>query len=265
MLPKLPPHEDFLKFAEELADVSRKMLLAESKISPKISIKPDYSYVTNADKAVETKLREMIEETYPTHGILGEEFDNINVDAEFVWVLDPIDGTAPFIAGIPVYGTLIALAWKGKPYIGVMDHPATSDRWTGVAGLFAKLNGEPVNVKACEGLNTAFVTCSSPDFMTEAEQASFAEIRKIVPYVQYGGSCYAYGVLASGRTDLAIDCGLESFDVFASAAVIQGAGGFMTDWNGNNIDINWSGQIIAAGDNDCLAAAIHILNSARAR
>lgn len=256
---KLPPHKDFLDFAEKLADVSRIMLLAAAKVTPELSIKSDNSYVTTADKAVELKLREMIGEAFPTHGILGEEFDNINVDSEFVWVLDPIDGTAPFIAGIPVYGTLIALACNGKPFIGVMDHPATSERWTGVAGKFAKLNGNPVSVKSCEGLNTAFVTCSNPDFMTKAEQVSFAEIRKVVPYVQYGGSCYAYGVLASGRTDIAIDSGLESFDVFASAAVIQGAGGYLTDWSGNEIDLQTSGQFIAAGDKNCLNAAIRIL------
>lgn len=261
MPPKLPPYEDYLEFAEKLADVSRKMLLDAEKVTREFSIKSDNSYVTTADKAIESKLREMIGEAFPAHGILGEEFDNTNIDAEFVWVLDPIDGTAPFIAGIPVYGTLIALAWNGKPFIGVMDHPATSERWIGVAGKFAKLNGNPVSVKSCESLNTAFVTCSNPDFMTEAEQASFAEIRKTVPYVQYGGSCYAYGMLASGRTDIAIDSGLESFDVFASAAVIQGAGGFLTDWSGNEIDLHSSGQIIAAGDKNCLNEAVRILTA----
>lgn len=261
-MPKAPPpHNQFVKFAEKLADASREILLETAKIPPEISIKSDSSYVTDSDKAVEAKLREMICETYPQHGIMGEEFDNTDVDAEFVWVLDPIDGTAAFIAGIPVYGTLIGLAWNGEPYVGVMDHPVTADRWTGVAGRFANQNGAPIVVKSCDGLKNAFVTCSNLDFMTANEQARFANLRAVVPYVQYGGSCFAYGALASGRTDMAIDCGFCAYDVFANAAVILGAGGFMTDWDGKKIDTRWSGQVIAAGDRKCLDAAIRILAS----
>ncbi len=259
MTSNYPPHQGFLDFAEKLADASRTMILAALDHAPKIDIKPDASFVTDTDKAVEARMREMIESTYPDHGILGEEFENTNLDAEFVWVLDPIDGTAPFIAGIPVYGTLIGLAWQGKPYVGVMDHPATSDRWTGVVGRFANRNGSGVSVRPCPGLKNAFVTCSSPDFMTGPERAKFAELRACVPYVQYGGSCFSYGVLASGQVDLAVDSGLEPFDVFASAAVIAGAGGFMTDWNGNELNLGWSGQVIAAGDRRCLEAALALL------
>ena len=256
-----PPHQKFLEFAETLADASREMLLAAAKLIPEVELKADASFVTSSDKAVEAKLREMIADAFPDHGILGEEFESTNVDAEFVWVLDPIDGTAPFIAGIPVYGTLIGLAWMGKPFIGVMDHPATADRWIGVAHLFAKRNGQAVRVKSCASLDQAFVTCSNPDFMTEGEHARFTTLRKLVPYVQYGGSCFSYGTLASGRTDLAVDSGLEPFDVYASAAIIQGAGGYMTDWDGRDISLDWKGKVVAAGDRDCLDAAINILRS----
>lgn len=256
---QLPAHQKFVEFAERLADTSRQIILEAIKHAPEVELKADASYVTTTDKAVEAKLREMIAATYPEHGILGEEFESLNLDAEFVWVLDPIDGTAPFIAGIPVYGTLIGLAWNGKPFVGVIDHPATADRWVGVANLYAKRNGVPVFVKDCGGLHNAFVTCSNPDFMTELELVKFTKLRKLVPYVQYGGSCFVYGTLASGRTDLAIDSGLETFDVFASIAVIQGAGGYMTDWNGREITLDWSGRVIAAGSRDCLDAAIDML------
>lgn len=260
MTTEYPAHQDYLAFAEKLADTSREMLLAAALQIPEVQLKADASFVTSTDKAVEAKMREMIAETFPDHGILGEEFENTNVGAEFVWVLDPIDGTAPFIAGIPVYGTLIGLAWNGKPFIGVIDHPATADRWTGVAHLFAKRNGQPVKVKSCTGLDQAFVTCSNPDFMTDSELSRFTTLRKQVPYVQYGGSCFAYGTLASGRTDLAVDSGLEPFDVYASAAVIQGAGGYMTDWNGADISLDWAGKVIAAGDYDRLLDTIGILS-----
>ena len=144
MTPDFPPHNDFLKFSEELANQSRKMLLAVKDKAPEVDIKSDASFVTTTDKAVETALRAMIQEKYPTHGILGEEFENININADFVWVLDPIDGTAAFVAGIPVYGTLIGLAWRERPYIGVIDHPVTADRWVGVSGRMAEHNGAPI-------------------------------------------------------------------------------------------------------------------------
>ena len=259
MTPDFPPHNDFLKFSEELANQSRKMLLAVKDKAPEVDIKSDASFVTTTDKAVETALRAMIQEKYPTHGILGEEFENININADFVWVLDPIDGTAAFVAGIPVYGTLIGLAWRGRPYIGVIDHPVTADRWVGVSGRMAEHNGAPIHVRQRASLETAYASCSNSDFMTEEELARFTVLRKRAQYVQYGGSCYSYGVLASGRTDLAIDSGLDPFDVYACAAVIEGAGGFVTDWNGNPITFEMAGHVVAAGDKARLEDAIHIL------
>jgi len=254
-----PSHTEFLAFAEKLADRSRAMLLEAKDKAPEVDIKSDASFVTTTDKAVETALREMILETYPDHGILGEEFDNLNLDADLVWVLDPIDGTAAFVAGIPVYGTLIGLAWKGKPFVGVIDHPVTDDRWTGVSHLLARHNGTPIKVRICASVETAYATCSNSDFMSEDELARFTVLRKRAQYVQYGGSCYAYGVLASGRTDLAVDSGLDPFDVYASAAVIEGAGGYMTDWNGTPLSFDMVGHVIAAGDKARLEDAIAIL------
>ncbi|MEP5759297.1 MAG: inositol monophosphatase family protein [Litoreibacter sp.] len=259
MTTNFPAHAEYLAFAETLADQSRKMLLAVKDKAPEIDIKSDASFVTTTDKAVETALREMIQGTYPDHGILGEEFDNINIDADFVWVLDPIDGTAAFVAGIPVYGTLIGLAWQGRPYVGVIDHPITSDRWVGVAGKMAEHNGVPVRVRPCASVETAYATCSNADFMNDAERARFDILRKRAQYVQYGGSCYSYGVLASGRTDFSIDSGLDSFDVYAPAAVIQGAGGYITDWNGNALTLSMAGNVLAAGDKARLDEAVSIL------
>ncbi len=254
-----PAHDDFLIFADHLADTSRAMLLEACQHRPQVQIKADASFVTSADRAVETALRDMIMTRFPNHGILGEEFDNVNTDAEFVWVLDPIDGTAPFIAGIPVYGTLIGLAWQGRPFLGVMDHPVTADRWCGVSGRFATRNGAPVRVRPCAALQEAFVTCSNVDFMSPADQARFARIRQRARYVQYGGSCYAYGVLASGHTDLAIDGGLAPFDVYACVAVIEGAGGRVTDWQGAPLSFDMTGTVIAAGDPCRLSEALALL------
>lgn len=260
MTSELPPHADLLSFAETLADRSRSMLLEASRRIPEVEIKKDASFVTATDKAVEAALRDMILKAYPDHGTLGEEFENTNLDAEFVWVLDPIDGTAPFIAGIPVFGSLIGLAWKGAPFLGVIEHPLTAERWVGVAGQFARFNGTPIHVRPCAAMDVAFVTCSNRDFMSPAEQEKFDRVRRRVPYVQYGGSCYSYGVLASGRTDLALDGGLDPFDIYASAAVITGAGGFVSDWNGDPLSFDMTGTVLAAGDKGRLEDTIAILN-----
>lgn len=253
------PHAEFLAFAELLADRSRAMLLEASVRAPDVEIKSDASYVTSTDKAVEAVLREMIVDEYPDHGILGEEFESTGLDAEFVWVLDPIDGTAPFIAGIPVFGSLIGLAWKGAPYLGVIEHPLTAERWVGVAGQFARFNGNPVRVRPCASMEVVFATCSNRDFMRPEDQVRFDRVRERVQYVQYGGSCYAYGVLASGRTDLALDGGLSAFDIYAPAAVITGAGGLVTDWSGGALSFDMSGTVLAAGDKARLEDAIAIL------
>ena len=260
MTTKFPPHTEFLSFAETLADTSRAMLMTASHKLPEVTVKADASYVTTTDKAIEKKLREMIISRYPEHGIFGEEFENLNTDAEYVWVLDPIDGTAAFVAGIPVYGTLIALAWKGKPFIGVIDHPMTDDRWTGVNNTCAFHNGKPVRTRSCDTLASAYVTCSNCDFMSPSQLAQFTKVRKQVAYVQYGGSCFAYGVLASGRSDFAIDAGLEAFDIYACAAIIQGAGGVVTSWNGADLSFNMDGTVLASGDKTRLKEVINQLS-----
>ncbi len=252
---------ELLAFAHHLADASGAMLRVAALLSPEVGLKADASYVTNTDKAIELRLREMIQKAYPEHGIFGEEFGNVNIQSEFVWVLDPIDGTAAFVAGIPVYGTLIGLAQQGLPYVGIIDHPITNDRWAGVAGVMAERNGTPIRTRPCRSLKEALGTCSNPDFMNAEELVRFTKLRQQLQYVQYGGSCYAYGVLASGRTDLAIDSGLDSFDVIASIAILEGAGGSASDWNNKPISLGWSGQIVAAGDEHCRKMALDILGA----
>ena len=249
---------ELLAFAEALADESRAMLRQAARAALSIDIKADASFVTAADRAVETRLRERIEASYPDHGILGEEHGSRDLDAEFVWVIDPIDGTAAFIAGIPVYGTLIGLAREGLPWLGVIDHPVTDERLTGVAGRFARHNGSPIRCRPNAALDSAFMTSSNPRFLTEAELAATRRLDRSVRFTQYGGSCYAYGCLARGRTDLAVDGGLDTFDIFAPVAIIQGAGGMATDWAGAPISLAWRGQVLAAGD-----AALHAEAMAR--
>ena len=251
---------EWLEFAQALADAAREIVLPAARVDPRVEVKADETLVTATDHAVEMRLREMIAARYPTHGILGEEFGATAIDSHNVWVLDPIDGTAPFIAGIPVYGTLIALARDGKPYIGVIDHPATNERWLGVVGEGAYFNAKQVHTRPCACLGTAFMTNSSPDFFNAVEFQQFSHLKAHVRYTQYGGSCYAYGSLASGRTDLAVDAGMEAFDLMAPAAVVLAAGGMVTDWSGSPLTIDNCRRILAAGD-----ASLHSLAIERLR
>jgi histidinol phosphatase-like enzyme (inositol monophosphatase family) len=231
--PGADPHtRELLAFAERLADEARKLLAAAAEDVVRPDIKADNSYVTATDRAIESRLRELVADAHPGHGVLGEEFGAHGLDADYVWVLDPLDGTAAFVAGVPVYGTLIGLARQGSPWLGVMDYPATAERWTGVHGAFARHNGAPVRTRPSADLGSALATCSNPDFFSASDAEGLARVRARVQYTLYGASSYAFGLLAAGRTDLAVDCGLKPYDVFAPAAVISGAGGHVSDWAG---------------------------------
>lgn len=242
------PTSELIRFAERLADESRHLLRRAAAEPISIDTKVDNSFVTVTDRAIEARLRELIEQTYPNHGVIGEEYGSHNPDADVVWVLDPLDGTAPFIAGIPVYGTLIGVSRFGRPWIGVLDYPATDDRWVGMSGVFAMRNNVAIRTRRCYDLATAIVTCSNPDFLQPEEYLAFERVRKAARYTLYGASSFAYGMLASGRTDLAVDSGLKVYDVFAPAAVISGADGVVTEWSGAELNLGSQAQIVAAGD-----------------
>jgi histidinol phosphatase-like enzyme (inositol monophosphatase family) len=254
------PAAEFLTFAETLADEARALIHEAQKKPTTVDLKADASFVTATDRAIEARLRERIETVYPQHGILGEEYGTRDLDSEFVWVIDPIDGTAAWIAGIPVYGTLIAVARARKPWIGVMDLPATEERLIGISGVEARHNGRPIRCRTGVKPEDAFMTSSNPRFLSEAERTPFGRLDQAVRFTQYGGSCYAYGCLARGRTDIAIDGSFDPYDVFAPIAIIEGAGGVASDWQAAPIDLRWKGQIIAAGDRTLHLAALKLLN-----
>lgn len=251
--------QELATFAETLADASRSVLAPAIGQFHDVEVKGDATLVTQIDREIEARLREMIAKRFPSHGMVGEEWGTANREAEFVWVIDPIDGTGQFVAGVPVYGTLIGLAQGGRPVVGVADHPATDDRWVGVAGVGTTRNGKAVRVRRCGELARAMLSTSSPDFYKPAEWERFRALRREVRWAVYGASCYAYALLASGRVDLAVDCGLDIFDLAALVAIIEGAGGTVTDWRGQPITLAWAGSIVAAGDPEVHERALAIL------
>ena len=253
--------EEHFVFAAALADRARDVMAAALAKRPSIELKPDSSYVTDTDKGIERALRTMIEKAYPSHGIIGEEYGNHNASAEHVWVLDPIDGTAAFVAGLPVFGTLIALVHGGTPVVGIIDHLVTNDRWTGAAGRPTTRNGTTIRTRKCPSLKDAMLSASNPDFFSDAEKPTFERLRSRTQWRIYGGSCFSYGLLASGRTDLAIDSGLSIHDYAPYVPIIEGAGGIISDWSGRPITVDSREQILAAGDKERHAEALELINS----
>ena len=246
-------------FAEALADASRAMLIEAAQRSFTGEMKSDGSPVTVSAQAVEMRLREMISDAYPDHGIDGEEYGEINPDKGYVWVLDPIDGTLPFIAGIPVYGTLIALLQDGIPVLGIIDIPATGERWVGAAGSQTKHNGAPSRVRACENLSQAMLSTSNIDFYDGQDLQILERLKAATRLTVYGGSCMAYAQIASGRIDVGIDVTFDIYDYLALVPIIECSGGVITDWEGAPLTLASGDRFIAAGDARIHGAALQIL------
>jgi histidinol phosphatase-like enzyme (inositol monophosphatase family) len=254
--------DEWTAFAVTLADAAHAMLAPAGRIRPDAEVKPDRSFVTRFDLEIEERLRDLIGRRYPSHGILGEEGAPTDVDAEFVWILDPIDGTAPFIAGAPVYGTLIALAHEGLPIVGVIDQAATPDRWVGTKSRATRHTDGACRTRACPGLAKAILTSSNPDFFDDEERPALDSLRRATAWRIYGTACMAYGLLASGRTDAAIDTGFKVHDFAPFVPIVEGAGGTITDWEGRPLTLTSGPRVLAAGTAACHAEARALIDAA---
>lgn len=253
--------QQFREFAGRLADASRACIHAMNQEAFQTIKKGDGSPVTAVDRATEDCIRELITAEMPDHGITGEERGDTSTDAEFVWVIDPIDGTLPFLANLPVFGTLIALLHNGKPVLGVIDMPSTQERWIGCAGEPTTRNGEPVHTRACEDLSAALLSTSNPDFYDASDFQAFERLKAKVRWNVYGGSCMAYAQIATGRIDVGVDVAFDIHDYLALVPVIQGAGGTITDWEANPLTLKSGGRLIAAGDPRMHEQAMEIISA----
>ena len=212
--------------------------------------KADHSFVTEADRAAEAAMRKLIEDTFPADGIIGEEYGTRNEGAGRQWVLDPIDGTTSFIAGRPIFGTLIALLQDGWPVLGIIDQPVAGERWVGRIGQPTLFNGTPAAARPLKDLTDAVLATTSPHLFTNEEADAFMSVAKQVAEkkIVFGGDCYNYGLVASGHVDIVIEAGLKLYDYAALVPVVEGAGGMMSDWQGNPLDAGSDGTVIAIGD-----------------
>jgi len=247
---------EFTALAERLADAARPIVEGYFRSDTDVLDKADATPVTAADQEAEAAIRTIIEHEFPDHGILGEEHGAVRTDAEFVWVLDPIDGTKAFATGKPLFGTLIALTQNGLPIVGIIDQAILQERWVGAQGQVSTLNGKPISVRSCPAVEDAWMYTTSPYMFEGADFDAFKRLANQVKHPLFGADCYAYGLLAAGLCDLVCEADLRPYDYCALVPIIEGAGGVITDWDGQALDIDSNGCVLAAGDERTHAAAL---------
>lgn len=246
----------FVAFADKLADSTRAAILPYFRAPNAIDNKGAgalFDPVTEADRASETAMRALIEREFPDHGILGEEFGEKRSKSGYAWVLDPIDGTRAFIAGLPLWGVLIALTYGGKPVVGVMDQPYLDERYRGwvplnSSGADVTVRGvtRPLKTRACASLSDAILSSTDASLFNGPEADAFGRARARAKLTRYGYDCYAYAMVAAGHIDCVIESGLKSFDIAALIPIITGAGGGVCAWDGG--DASLGGRVLAYGD-----------------
>ncbi|KAH9621782.1 hypothetical protein KSS87_016563 [Heliosperma pusillum] len=240
----------FADVANQLADAAGVVIRKFFRNKFDIVDKDDLSPVTIADRTAEETMVAIIMENFPSHAIFGEEngWRCKEKHSDYVWVLDPIDGTKSFITGKPLFGTLIALLYKGQPILGIINQPILKERWIGIVGRRTTLNGQEVSTRSCAALSQAYLPLSND---LTCDVLTYVKVK--VPL--YGCDCYAYALLASGFVDLVIESGLKPYDFLALIPVIKGAGGSISDWKGKELcweaspESNPTGfNVVAAGD-----------------
>ena len=254
-----PCPDHLVALVQRLADAAGAVIAPYFRTPIEIVTKADASPVTAADREAETAIREIIERAHPEHGIIGEEFGAVREAGEYVWVLDPIDGTRSFIVGKPLFGTLIALLHHGTPILGIIDQPVSGERWVGARGRPTTLNGARVRTRACAEIGKAALFTTGPERFEDAELAAFERLRGAVGMTQYSADCYATALLATGCADLVIETDLKVYDYLALVPVVLGAGGLITEWGGGALGLESDGTMLAAGDAAAYAAASALL------
>jgi myo-inositol-1(or 4)-monophosphatase len=238
-------------FLDRLASAATDSIMPHFRMAAAVENKDAARFdpVTVADRGAEQAMRALINTTYPDHGVVGEELGNEKEDAEFVWVLDPIDGTRSFITGLPVWGTLIGLKRDGKPILGMMAQPFTGERFAG-DGKRAWYTGpggaRAMKTRPCASLAEASLFTTTPAIFKGADRAAYDRVESSARMPRYGCDCYAYCMVAAGNADVVVEAGLHTYDIVALIPIIEGAGGRVTTWE-NGPAAN-GGRIVASGD-----------------
>lgn len=257
--------KELANFAAELADDGAACAVEWFRSDLDIDVKSDSSPVTVADKKTEALLRQKILDRFPDHGILGEEFGKENTQSEYIWSIDPIDGTRSFITGSPLWGTLVALLHEEEPVVGAVNLPVLGESWRaykegGCSAASMKGKGVSAQVSGCKNINKAKFYTTSPLYFDPEEKAGLEEIISTVQEPRFGGDCYCYCLLASGYIDLVVESQLHPFDYMPLIPIIREAGGVITDWQGKPAGLNSDGKIVAAATTELHQQTLEILN-----
>lgn len=257
--------QNWMRVSAKMADAARKVILPHFRsqgLDIQSKLADGYDPVTNADTQAEAAMRAILAQERPQDAILGEEHGNTSGTTGFTWVLDPIDGTRGFVAGTPTWGVLIAVSDASGPIFGVIDQPYISERFIGGAGI-AEMTGPRgtmrLQTRARRSLQDAIVFSTYPEVGTPQEAAAFHAVASQAQLTRYGCDCYAYALLAAGQIDLVIEAGLQPYDIQAPIAVVQAAGGLVTDWTGG--PAHNGGRAIAAANPQIHAEALAILQT----
>ena len=243
---------ELARFFNELCDLASVETLSRFRKSVDITNKlsDGFDPVTEADKAAENAIRKAILERFSDHGILGEEFGTTNPDAEYQWIIDPIDGTKAYIAGLPSWGTLIGLYKAGQPYAGIMNQPFTGERYIcDGEKSFLSHNDKISSLQTSntQTLSDAIIMTTSPALFNHDELAHYSKLESFCKLPRYGADCYAYCMLASGHIDLVVEAGLNAYDIAALIPIVEKSGGIFTDWQGESPA--QGGQVLVAANN----------------
>lgn len=250
--------QQFKSFIHKLAEKSQETIMPYYNSDFTVEIKGDESPVTQADKNAEAIMREMINKEFPSHGIIGEEYGSENENAEFVWVLDPIDGTVSFVSGCPLFGTLICLLQNGKPVLGAINMPVLNQFYLGDNNE-TSLNGKRVMMRDTEDFSQ--VTMLATDLVhiyKYKNQDNFNKLLNQVRVFRTWGDCYAYTLLSSGKADIVLDAVMKKWDIMALIPVVRGANGIISSWEGGEPD---DASSIIAASRSLHPKLIEILNT----
>jgi myo-inositol-1(or 4)-monophosphatase len=256
------------EFAHRLADAAGNIIRPYFRKRIDVTDKGSagfYDPVTEADRRAEAAIRDLIQLHYPQDAVLGEELGDVPGTTAYRWVIDPIDGTRAFIAGQPLWGTLIGLERERVPVFGILDQPFLPERFVGFEGSAQLQNIDgitPLTTRECERLADAVICTTHPmAHFNEAERAQFAKVENACRLSRYGGDCYAYGLIAMGFVDLVMEARLAHWDIAPLIPIVEGAGGVLTDWQGKP----WhaGANVLAAGDRRIHAQAVELLSLSR--
>lgn len=254
-----------IQVAHKMADAARAVILPHFRsrgLGAENKLAEGFDPVTIADRAAEEAMRAVLAELRPEDGILGEEFPPVQSQSGRTWVLDPIDGTRGFISGTPTWGVLIALSEGEGPILGVIDQPYIGERFSGskdIAEVTGPHGTQSLGSRETKDLAEAVLFTTFPEVGTAEEGAAFRRVADEVKLTRYGMDCYAYALLAAGQVDLVIEAGLNAYDIQAPIAVIEAAGGVVTDWQGG--PAHEGGRALAAATPELHAAALALLNA----